>query len=304
MDEMRRARDWQRHQRRTQRLCIAIFLGGLLIWVIFIVLMVLRAGDAEEIYKSFFVLWLYALLATFADKLVVDFTVISISLPAISDDIRNGRWELIALTPLSARHYVLGKLIARQWLGWRTVALSMTFRVTVLAIGGLHIFILPLFFTIRNFQNTALLEEFYRRMLDNPPESVFRYTIYFASAIGAAGVYCIEPRWRLRVLTASTLAVSARGQDMTVSLLTSLLVLARVWVSQILFAITGMMMLLMTVWITALVYTFSQSDFLFTLVVPLYVFLLSAYIRAVYNGLVERSITRAYREMQKRGGTP
>jgi hypothetical protein len=199
---------------------------------------------------------------------------------------------------------VLGKLIARQWLGWRTVALAMTLRVTVLVIGVLHIFFLPLLFRAQTLHTTAPLDDLYQRMMANPPESIIRYVLYSASAIGAGIVYCIEPRWRLRVLTASTLAVSARGQDVTMSLLTSLLVLARVWGSQIMFAVTGMMMLLMTVWMTALVYAFSQSDLLFTLVVPLYVFLLSAYIRAVYNGLVERSISRAYQEMKKRGGTP
>ncbi|MEQ8675672.1 MAG: hypothetical protein RLP44_18695 [Aggregatilineales bacterium] len=302
--EMRRVHDFERNQRRTRQMCYLVFLAGMLMWSVFTLMMLINPQTATGIYDDFYnLLWL-ALFGSLADKLVVDFGVINTGLTAISDDIRTGRWELVSLSSLSTRHYVLGKFAAQQHLAWRLVALSMTFRLTIMVVGALHIFIMPFFLPARIYDTSTPLVYFVRRMTENPPESLIIYAIYSLSALGAAAMYCVEPRWRMSALTGSTLAVSATGQDITLSFLRGLLIIVRVWVSQIIFAITGIMMLLLIVWLTALFYTLTQSNLLVSLGIPLYVFLLGSFIRAVYNGLYERSIARAYQTLVKRGGTP
>ncbi len=223
-----------------------------------------------------------AFIISLIDKLWMDFGVIFAGLNSIKGDYDNNRWDPIRVTTVDMRKVVLAKHAIAQVRGWRLMLTVMTLRVAVVVLAALLVFATPLIYPDRVFNL------YYPNPPLSPVENLFLLSFFVMIAIDA-GVYIMEPRWRLRALAAGSLAVSSQLFAGGVEMLAATGAVLVLWLLQML---------------SVLVALASLGCFTVILVPPVFVihgFIMGLVIRSMYNGMVQTWLNRTVRRLVRRG---
>lgn len=159
--------------------------------------------------------WAVAMGASLLTSLAVDFRSIAAGMPAISEEIVSGRYELIRLTSISPVDVLVAKYAVARVRAWRITARLMWARA-LLAVFGLALLAWQWFTT---GVGSTIFDLFYAGA---------------ALVIGMCGavVFVLEPYWRMKAVTALGVAVSARILNGVSASLASGLALLAFWFGQ------------------------------------------------------------------------
>lgn len=223
-----------------------------------------------------------AFVISLIDKLWMDFGVIFVGLNSVKGDYDNNRWDQIRVTTVDVRQVVLAKHAIAQVRGWRLMLAVMTLRFTVVMLAALLVFATPLIYPDRVFNL------YHPDPPLSPVETLFLLSFFVMIAINA-GVYIVEPRWRLRALAAGSLAVSSQLLAGGVEMFAAASVVLILWLLQML---------------SALVALASLGCFTIILIPPIFVIhglIMGLVIRSMYNGMVQTWLNRTVRRLVRRG---
>lgn len=152
----------------------------------------------------------------------LDFVCLSASMTAINGELVSGRWDLLRLAGMREGYFTVSKHGIAQLKAWRAVMGVVGLRL-VGALSALIVAVvagLQLFASIVTF-NDALL------VLGS-----------IATLIVFAVVFCLEPIWRMRAITAVGLYVSARTRNPSYSPLLGFALVFGIWIVQFIIMFT------------------------------------------------------------------
>ncbi len=246
------------------------------LWALAVFAMINR----EESFTTLWVVLGWLFMASFLDKFVLDFMAVNAGLDSLRQDQHNSLFDLMSLTNLSSQEIIAAKFAIVQIRVWRMMVNVIAFRLTIIWVGFLTLFVLPVF-----LWNESQILNLYRDV----QEAIFISLYLIAFAITAA-IYVIEPRWRLRTLAAGSLAVSSQLLEPAFALLSAMGLIIGVWIMQIFMAVLAMVAL-----------SFFGFAFLTPLTVGFYIIVyvlgVGFVIRALYHSLARRWLNKAYRRM-------
>lgn len=273
---------------------------GLGIWTILATLIIVTPSNSDQIYEFLSRLWMIAIGVSLADKLLLDFVAVGASLTRISDDFKNQHWALYSLSNRSITDYVYAKLATTEIMVWRLMTTIIAFRLLLVILFLLHFIALPHIMptqVLPGTMDTVGIQAFPQTL-----ESILFFILSSIAMIVVALVYVLEPRWRLRALVALGLNVSARGSDASIAFLASLWVIGRVWLAQIIMAMTAIVLIWLMFWIIPLMIAATTSVIVSSVTLIIYVLLCALFIRSVYNVLVQRALRRTVKRLRTRAG--
>ncbi|MDX1992483.1 MAG: hypothetical protein SF029_08840 [bacterium] len=201
------------------------------LWTIAALALVMARSLGFGAWESVYELLVLGMGVGFLDKLVLDFIAVLSSVNLISDDFRQGRWDLLALSNVSMRQVVEARFAVAQVRTWRTVAAVSGFRFGVWLALLLHVLVLPLFLPSRMGVPNPL-----GTLAENWTEAFVLLTFVFCYGL-FGWVIVLEPRWRMRALAMGGLAVSTLNSGSGGSLFSAFGVVLGVWVVQIVVAV-------------------------------------------------------------------
>lgn len=236
----------------------------------------------------------WMLFLSLADKFIYDFVGLTTGLDSIRTDYNSHRWPLIAVSDMSMNRIVAIKYLVVQIATWRTMLLVVGLRLSVVVLGVLNLFVLPLLFPV---ESEASLSDF--AAVDTIEELlVIGFTLAIVGII--AVVYVIEPRWRLRALSAASLLNSLRGRDASVGLMWSVSSFLRLWLVQIMIGIVAFIGLsLPSSFISFIVWADGLGV---GLLYVLYTLAIGAFIRYSYRSYASARLREVYHRLVKDGG--
>jgi len=237
-----------------------------------------------------------AFLLSLLDKFVLDFVAILTALPSVSDDIKNGHWELTALTNLSMRNVVEAKHAVAQTRAWRTMCSVAGFRLGVVSVMVLHTFILPFAFPSDNGYVPNPLASLFSSLNAYNDERIFIFFGFIAYLI-AAVIYVVEPRWRLQAVAMGGVAVSTQVHESAGALFSAFGCLVGVWLVQMVIAVLSGCSLL---WTGSLFLSTTTGWSAVGLII--YILIVGAGIYQAYASLTGMWRNAAVRRLVKRGG--
>lgn len=266
-----------------------------LLWVGCVLLMLANTEPAT-VYRMTWAGVLFAWVISLLDRFVLDFIGVLSALDSIQRDITDGRWELLCLTNLSAKHILHAKYAAAQIRIWRLTMWVVGARLGLVVFAALQLFVLPLI-----FPRQGEIVNLYRELRSPPPGSTADMVIFVVFALVAlgvaSGIYVVEPRWRLRVLAAASLAVSSQSNGHGFALLSALGAVLGVWVAQAALAAGA---LLIASFIGFSFFSGVTAGFC----VNVYMLGMGAMIYNTYHSLATRWLNRAYQRLVIRGAAP
>ncbi len=271
---------------------------GLGIWAILAILMIVIPSNADRIYEFLSRLWMIAIGLSLADKLLLDFVAVGASLTRISDDFKTPQWALYSLSNRSINDYVYAKLATTEIMVWRLMTTVIVFRLLLVLLFPLHFVLLPRIMptqVLLNTMDTVGIPAFSQTF-----GSILHFVLFSITMMVVALVYVLEPRWRLRALIALGLNVSARGSDASIALLASLWIIGRVWLAQIVMAITAIALIWFTIWLNALVIVALNSVLMSSVILLIYVLLIASFIRSSYDVISQRVLRRTVKRLLTR----
>jgi len=202
-----------------------------LIWMISLIGM-MTLPRPELIYHTGIMMTLMAFIISLMDRFVVDIAAVIAGLPALDKDIRNGHWDRAYLAGMSASKYVQVKHSVVQARIWHLTLFFMVMRTLVATSFFSAAFIVPLF-----FPNEPTIYNVYRD-LPSMASPLIPFAILLVMVLLYG--YIIEPRWRVRSLTAASLAVSAKQQQSPYGICSALGAILSIWFAQLLLVIFGL----------------------------------------------------------------
>ena len=155
--------------------------------------------------------------------LLLDCLGMASSFGSLSAEVSAGRWEVLRLTLLPVEYIVAAKHGVAQVRVWRYTILLVAFRLAVSVM-----LVITLFLSL------------YRGGLASPDFSLAQAlaalpTLLMLAALSA--LYVLEPFWRVRMVTALGVAVSARAWQGSSSLLLAVAVLGALWLAGLFVAV-------------------------------------------------------------------
>ncbi|MEP7290877.1 MAG: hypothetical protein ABI835_03790 [Chloroflexota bacterium] len=194
------------------RLTVIVCFVLLLIW-----LLLELTNRSSWLYFGAGIDFLHLLLAlSLLASLVLDFFSMSNAFGSISTEITAGRWELLRLTTIPSKQIVAAKYGTAQLRAWRTMTLVIAVRLAVLLI-----FVLTIANLIVQYPNTL-----------NTGAPLFLILALAVACVAVAGVFLIEPFWRMRAVTALGIAISTRVRQPVSGILVAVGTVAAFWLVQ------------------------------------------------------------------------
>lgn len=210
-------------RKRTVRWALWGSLPLLIFWTVYFILH-LMSGEQWERDMRFadsFQLLGWIGLASLADKLIVDFVAVLVSVGKMRREFQRENWDLICLTNISTGHIVNAKHALAQVGVWRMTSITIGVRISIIFILSFQIFIAP----------TILFDSGFD-LDDLRPSELLGLFFFFSGLFIVCATYIAEPRWRIRSLTAGSVAVSSQLLSSTFTLLSALGVVVGFWLSQ------------------------------------------------------------------------
>ena len=193
----------------------SLFIVGVTCAFIILAWLVIRLGERYPSRLNDFSLALLA-LSLFA-SLLLDYRCISTALDSINGEVAARRWDLLRLTTLDHHQIVAAKYGAAQVRVWRLLMLITALRLGVVLTVGLS----TLIFMVQDSVGVAR----------TPGETISNLLAQLVLVV-VAMIYVAEPFWRMRMVTALGMAISARAQRHTSSVLVGIGALAALWLAQ------------------------------------------------------------------------
>jgi hypothetical protein len=181
----------------------------LVIWIIGT--LTLQAAFSRYVDESFVLMAL--LVVSLLGGFWLDLASLTVSVNAVSSDLTSGRWDLIRLTALNDHGLVAAKHAGSQLRVWRRLLWLVGMRT---ALAGILL-------------GTFLIERTGLSMRSGAASS-FALSAGFGFAF--AGLYLLEPFWRVRGMTAFGLFISTRERRSNSALLSAFLGLLALWFLQ------------------------------------------------------------------------
>lgn len=170
-----------------------------------------------NVYRTYtntgFELYVPIILVTLLTMLALDFYAVIVTVNTIRHDKINGQLDELRLTPITTKDYVVAKYATAQVRVWRIlaweVAARMLFVVLTIALDTFE----GCWFC--GYGNDAVVTPLVREVTNSLSAHPLRTlaTIIVFGLLAAA--YIAEPLWRMRLLTALGLAISARINNLT-----------------------------------------------------------------------------------------
>jgi hypothetical protein len=283
--------------------------AGAALWGILVLAMIL-SDDAASLYSALWQIVLFLLVISALDRFVLDFSAATGMLDNIRRDIDDQRWHLIQLTDISSKVVIRAKYAAAQIRAWRLLITVIGLRLLTGVMALLTILVIPLLSPLLTFPpyRMTYLDPYAATAAAfraSAAEAFTALTIWVALAIALA-VYIYEPRWRLRALTAASLAISARLRDPALALFSAVGSVLGLWVLQGTLAFIAL--LVFNVMIALIITSFERAGsealafVLGGLFLVVYSLLSGVAIFTLYNGLASHWLDRAYRRLRQLGG--
>jgi hypothetical protein len=199
---------------RYGRLLLLVSYCLLMLWWLYIIVMFAQPSVDQRwiAYQNFYsgigVLWLAIPVVLPVAALILDVYSMAVTLNNIGHETSTGQLEMLRLTPLSANAYVAAKHSVAQIRAWRVLVVEVAVRM-------LSVVVIIIGFTF--------ISEFYPYYVQIAPlyeiTRSFKYhplgtTALLITLLIFVIVYIAEPLWRMRVLTAIGLAISARSRNL------------------------------------------------------------------------------------------
>ena len=169
-------------------------------------------------------LTLLFLIATFGVYLVMDFVGITRSMNSISHEFDNANWDLIALTDMDSKRFILGKHASAQIRPWKYMCLTMGLRVAVVIMAIVH----RLIHTFMINPPQVVLDRYFEY-----PLNLLAMILVVITLIIVLVVYLLEPYWHLRLMVAAGLVGSAKNNHHTMRVLTGMGQIMGMWAMQL-----------------------------------------------------------------------
>ncbi|MBC7812351.1 MAG: hypothetical protein H7175_14440 [Burkholderiales bacterium] len=179
------------------------------------------------------VAWLAGL--GFCDKLILDFFGMWVGLHSFNADVTSKRWDVLRLTPIKAETIIDSRIALAQIQAWRPFVFVVAFRFGVLLLGIVTLLVPPLLFP----QWRGSMQDVRDQLLRDPVTIIGPLFIAFTFS----AFYLIEPYWRMRMVTASSVAVAAKMRSLPMSVLYGLWHIVIVWFFQIIIAVASLILM-------------------------------------------------------------
>jgi hypothetical protein len=226
--------------------------------------------------SGYFIIWL--MVGTVGMNFILDFAGYIFSLNSIGGEINAGRWELLRMTPIVEGRIVAAKHSLAQVRTWRVMAVVLYARIAAVLLILLHVFLLPV-------------------LIGGGPDIFggFRYDFFnsfvaLVTVIIFLAIYCIEPLWRMRAVTALGIAISTRVYAVVFAFLTAFAALVVTWISQV--AILGIIGWLTVQFASGFYFTLFMCGVLASCIGTAYV--VRAYYRALEGWALGYAIRHAF----------
>lgn len=274
---------------RTYRRLGFILGIGLVFWVFMLLGLILSNGSSAW-YNTLWDLIQFAFVISLLDKFLLDFVGVFAGLNSVNRDRSEGRWDLICITGMSVHRMIRAKHAVIQIKSWRTMTNVMGLRLTVVVLALLTWIVPPLIFPHAWYMSR--IEPVYGPSLIY---EIVATSMLFLTLGSLMLAYIIEPRWRLRALTAGSLAVSARLRDGIIALMGAFGVFIGIWLAQIALSVFGVFL----IYFTAMMGLYNGTlEILVFLVFPV----LIACVYFTYDALATMWLNRAYLRLVQLGG--
>ena len=260
----------------------------------FIVLgLALSSGDGWYEFLWYGIGALFA--AGFLDRFYLDFSAAAMSLDTVSRDIDAGRFDLIALTDVSARNVTRAKYAVAQIRAWRLLATAMGVRLAAVMSGAVALIVTPLIAPRRD--DVVDIYAGFAELFDESADVALASLLVIGCLVILLGVYVIEPRWRLYPICAASVAVSTQRQAPAFALFSVILCVGWTWVAQI--VALGATILILVLTLSLLITPICGGMYL------VFVFSGAAFgLRQMYTGMSDFWLNRARKRIWQLGGAP
>lgn len=155
--------------------------------------------------------------ASLLAALLLDYRCIATALGSINGEIAANRWDLLRLTEVNPRQIVAAKFGAAQVRVWRLMTLIAALRIAVALTLGISL-------VLDMFRDTA--------WSGRAPGEVISALSGQLILVVVAVIYVVEPFYRMRMVTALGVAISARARSHVSSVLVGVGALAALWLAQ------------------------------------------------------------------------
>jgi hypothetical protein len=273
------------------RLIVGIALG---IWAVFMIGMAAFGSDSGWYDALWYAIGLNFILG-FLDRFYLDFIAVTISLDDIGRDFDAKRWDLMCLTDISSRNIIRAKYAFAQIKAWRVMSISIGIRLAAVTTTFATLLFTPIL-----FPNNDDIPNIYRGIVETLRGSAgdgFFVVAFITFMFAVFGLYIVEPRWRLKALSAASLAVSSQRRQSTFALLSGFAAVGSIWFCQILL-----------VGVSGFIVFISGQFFLDPAAAGVYIlFFIGVFSYALYGlyiGLANYWLEGAYQRIRRMGGAP
>jgi hypothetical protein len=268
------------------------FAGGL--WGAAVIGLIV-SGGAESWYNAILTGLNLLFIASIFDRFVLDFAAVTSALNSINKDIADGRWDLICLTHASTREMIRAKYAVAQIRTWRVLTVVIGLRLIVVVFTLLTLFVAPLFVSLPSYYASPYY--LVGSLWGAPLDEILLAIMIVPAAFATLGLYIYEPRWRLRALTAASVAVSSQMRQTTLGILAGLGAVFGVWMAQVIMVGAAFAL---TLFLGSLLWTPVGLGVYLIVQVALIAFMTYH----VYDGLAGYWLDRAYERMVRMGSAP
>ena len=193
----------------------SIVLVGAICVVVVLVWLVIRLSERFPSRVNDFSLILLG--ASLIASLLLDYRCIATALGSINGEIAANRWDLLRLTEINPRQIVAAKFGAAQVRVWRLMTLITSLRIAVALTLGISVLGIAWQDTTAGVRTTGEIIS-----------SLLGQLVLIVVAV----IYVVEPFYRMRVVTALGVAISARARSHVSSVLVGVGALAALWLAQ------------------------------------------------------------------------
>ncbi|MFN8451712.1 MAG: hypothetical protein U0521_24750 [Anaerolineae bacterium] len=193
----------------------SIVLAGAICVVVVLLWLVIRLSERYPARVNDFSLILLG--ASLLAALLLDYRCIATALGSINGEIAANRWDLLRLTEINPRQIVAAKFGAAQVRVWRLMMLITALRIAVALTLGISVLGIAWQDTTAGVRTTGEIIS-----------SLLGQLVLIVVAV----IYVVEPFYRMRVVTALGVAISARARSHVSSVLVGVGALAALWLAQ------------------------------------------------------------------------
>jgi hypothetical protein len=139
----------------------------------------------------------------------------AVSIYSINKQINDGHWDMLRLSPLAETSVLRAKETIAHIRAWRLMQVEVALRLTPVIIGGLLLVFDPRDMAQGNsiVGQTSFLESMARGFAERPLATLAQ----LVTLVVFPYVWIMEPRWRMKTITALGLALSARVRNLSMA---------------------------------------------------------------------------------------